>query len=49
MTEDQRFAARRPDVLVYTTPVLEEDLTVLGPIQVLHCTCRRAAPTRISS
>jgi putative CocE/NonD family hydrolase len=37
MTEDQRFAARRPDVLVYATPLLEEDLTVLGPIQVsLH-------------
>jgi len=37
MTEDQRFAARRPDVLVYQTPVLEEDLTVLGPITVnLH-------------
>jgi len=34
MTEDQRFAARRPDVLVYSTPVLEEDLTVLGPIRV---------------
>jgi len=37
MTEDQRFAARRTDVLVYQTPVLEEDLTVLGPISVnLH-------------
>lgn len=37
MTEDQRFAARRPDVLSYQTPVLEEDLTVLGPIKVeLH-------------
>ncbi len=37
MTEDQRFAGRRPDVLVYQTPVLEEDLTVLGPIMVkLH-------------
>jgi hypothetical protein len=34
MTEDQRFAARRPDVLVYVTPVLKDDLTVLGPIQV---------------
>jgi len=33
MTEDQRFAARRPDVLVYTTDVLEEDLTLAGPIQ----------------
>ncbi|MCM2254084.1 MAG: CocE/NonD family hydrolase [Vicinamibacteria bacterium] len=37
MTEDQRFAATRPDVLVYQTEVLDEDLTVLGPIGVtLH-------------
>jgi putative CocE/NonD family hydrolase len=34
MTEDQRFAAQRPDVLVYTSPVLDEDLTVAGPIGV---------------
>ncbi len=33
MTDDQRFAARRPDVLVYQTDVLEEDLTLAGPIQ----------------
>ena len=33
MTEDQRFAARRPDVLVYTSDVLEEDLTLAGPIR----------------
>lgn len=32
MTEDQRFAARRPDVLVYQTPPLDADLTVAGPI-----------------
>lgn len=32
MTDDQRFAARRPDVLTYSTPVLTEDLTVTGPI-----------------
>ena len=32
MAEDQRFAARRPDVLVYQTPPLTEDLTVAGPI-----------------
>ena len=32
MTEDQRFAARRPDVLVYQTPPLDQDLTVAGPI-----------------
>jgi putative CocE/NonD family hydrolase len=37
MTEDQRFAATRPDVLVYQTPPLENDLTVLGGIAVdLH-------------
>jgi putative CocE/NonD family hydrolase len=32
MTEDQRFAARRPDVLVYETPPLEEDVTLAGPL-----------------
>ena len=32
MTEDQRFAARRPDVLVYQTPPLAEDRTLAGPI-----------------
>ncbi|MEM8680955.1 MAG: CocE/NonD family hydrolase [Planctomycetota bacterium] len=32
MTEDQRFAAWRPDVLVYQTEPLEEDLTLAGPI-----------------
>ncbi len=30
MTDDQRFASRRPDVLVYQTPILTEDLTVAG-------------------
>jgi uncharacterized protein len=34
MTEDQRFAAMRPDVLVYTSPVLEDDLTIAGPVPV---------------
>ncbi len=34
MLEDQRFASRRPDVLDYATPVLEEDVTVAGPIRV---------------
>lgn len=34
MTADQRFASTRPDVLVYQTPVLKEDLTVGGPIEV---------------
>jgi putative CocE/NonD family hydrolase len=34
MTEDQRFAATRPDVLVYQTPPLADDLTIAGPIHV---------------
>ncbi|MFY9556874.1 MAG: CocE/NonD family hydrolase [Blastocatellia bacterium] len=34
MTEDQRFAASRTDVLVYETEPLEGDLTVVGPIKV---------------
>jgi putative CocE/NonD family hydrolase len=34
MIEDQRFAAARPDVLVYQTPVLDRDLTIAGPITV---------------
>jgi putative CocE/NonD family hydrolase len=33
MTGDQRFASRRPDVLVYETGPLEEDLTIAGPIK----------------
>lgn len=32
MTDDQRFAARRPDVLVYETEVLQEDLTLAGEV-----------------
>jgi putative CocE/NonD family hydrolase len=32
MTDDQRFAARRPDVLVYQTTILENDMTLAGPI-----------------
>jgi putative CocE/NonD family hydrolase len=32
MLDDQRFASSRPDVLVYETGVLEEDVTVAGPI-----------------
>ena len=34
MTEDQRFAARRPDVLVYQTEPLTEDVTVMGAPKV---------------
>src|SRR5207248_8868427 len=37
MVADQRFAARRPDVLVYETEELTEDVTIAGPIPVeLH-------------
>jgi putative CocE/NonD family hydrolase len=32
MTDDQRFAAMRPDVLVYQTGMLAEDVTIAGPI-----------------
>ncbi|MCW5520603.1 CocE/NonD family hydrolase [Aureitalea sp. L0-47] len=32
MTDDQRFAARRPDVLVFETPILTEDVTTAGDI-----------------
>jgi uncharacterized protein len=32
MTDDQRFAARRPDVLVFQTPVLENNVTLAGPL-----------------
>ena len=32
MTDDQRFAARRPDVLVFETEVLENDVTLAGEI-----------------
>jgi hypothetical protein len=31
MTDDQRFAARRPDVLVYETEILK-DMTLAGDI-----------------
>ena len=30
MDSDQRFASSRPDVLVYETPVLQEDVTIAG-------------------
>jgi putative CocE/NonD family hydrolase len=37
MVADQRFAGRRTDVLVYQTQELENDVTMVGPIQVdLH-------------
>jgi putative CocE/NonD family hydrolase len=34
ITEDQRFASERPDVLTYETAPLEEDLVVAGPVKV---------------
>ncbi len=34
MVGDQRFAATRPDVLVYETEPLAEDLAVAGPVEV---------------
>lgn len=33
MSDDQRFAARRPDVLVYSTGDLDADFTLAGPIE----------------
>lgn len=32
MINDQRFASRRPDVMVYQTDILEEDITLAGPV-----------------
>jgi hypothetical protein len=32
MVDDQRFASYRPDVLIYQTDPLEEDVTIAGPI-----------------
>lgn len=34
LTDDQRFASRRPDVMVFQTEILEEDITVVGPLKV---------------
>jgi len=34
MTEDQRFAAQRPDVLTFEMEPLKEDVTLAGPIEV---------------
>jgi putative CocE/NonD family hydrolase len=33
MADDQRFAATRPDVLVYETEPLAEDVTIAGPVR----------------
>jgi len=32
LTYDQRFASRRPDVLAWQTPPLEQDVTIAGPV-----------------
>ncbi len=32
MTDDQRFASRRPDVLTFSSDVLLQDLTLAGPV-----------------
>ena len=32
MTDDQRFASRRPDVLTFSTNILTEDITLGGPL-----------------
>jgi putative CocE/NonD family hydrolase len=32
MASDQRFASRRPDVLVYQSEPLQQDLTIVGPL-----------------
>ena len=32
MVSDQRFASTRPDVLVYQSEVLEQDVTIAGPV-----------------
>jgi putative CocE/NonD family hydrolase len=32
MTDDQRFASKRPDVMEYKTDVLNEDITFTGPL-----------------
>jgi putative CocE/NonD family hydrolase len=34
MTEDQRFASKRPDVLVYKSEVLDRDVTIVGGVTV---------------
>jgi len=34
LVEDQRFASQRPDVLVYESEPLQNDLTIAGPIDV---------------
>jgi putative CocE/NonD family hydrolase len=42
---DQRTVERRPDVLVFTTPPVEQDLEVVGPIRVVLYTATSAPDT----
>jgi putative CocE/NonD family hydrolase len=42
---DQRAAEARPDVLVYSTPVLERDVEVTGPVTVELWACSSAPDT----
>ncbi len=49
MTDDQRFAARRPDVLVYETEVLEEDLTLAGEVLAKLTGCHYRNSCRLGS
>ena len=44
MASDQRFAAKRPDVLVYQTENLAADITIAGPVCPRSDMCRRRAP-----
>lgn len=34
LAEDQRFASTRPDVLVYQGEVMEEEMTLVGPVEI---------------
>ncbi len=46
MTDDQRFASHRPNVLSYQTDVLENDLTFAGPLcPIFACPQIKATPT----
>ena len=49
MTGDQRFAATRPDVLVYQTDPLPSDITVAGPLTPSLFVSTLGDWTRISS
>ena len=46
---DQRPVEKRPDVLVYTTPPLREDLEATGPVQVILFAASSALDTDFSA